>query len=79
MNRSETRTCHSCGGSITSPKLYPTSEAINWLVAQGWHMDVSKEHGVRYFCVVCGVPVPDKLDNAPNKLDNAPNKLEDIF
>ena len=68
MERSETRVCQTCGGSMTSPKSFLTSDAVKWLVANGWRLIPHKD-GAKYYCAACGLP----------KAKEPESKMEDIF
>jgi predicted RNA-binding Zn-ribbon protein involved in translation (DUF1610 family) len=68
MERSETRTCVTCGGSMTSPKSFLTSDAVKWLVANGWRLTPHSD-GAKYYCAACGLPEEKKPEA----------KMEDIF
>jgi len=61
--------CHTCGGQLISPAMGYTSEAVKWLVDNGWRMSVNPQEHVKYYCVACGVPVEKKPEA----------KMEDIF
>ena len=59
----ETLTCFTCGGQLVSPPMNYTSEAVKWLVENGWRMSVDPREHVKYYCLACGVPAEKKMED----------------